>query len=255
MFEFRGRIENFPARPPVGQKTGLTKPTMAITAQNLYDNGMLNDFTTFFGDWAVAFPRAVVQSIEFEAPIADVWPPAHHTRILFDSPLRQSDTKAYVREVLQRFLPRAFRRPVENGEVEHFVKLYELVAPEFDTFEAAMRETLTMVLISPQFLYHTVIPQGGGAQVQYEFASRLSYFLWGSMPDEELMRLAAEGKLSDPAQIEKQVLRLLADARSAQFVDNFSSQWLSSKKVKGVSINRDLFPRFLIPLLPLNLHF
>lgn len=245
MFEFRGRIENFPARPPVGQKTGLTKPTMAITAQNLYDNGMLNEFTTFFGDWAVAFPRAVVQSIEFEAPIADVWPPAHHTRILFDSPLRQSDTKAYVREVLQRFLPRAFRRPVENGEVEHFVKLYELVAPEFDTFEAAMRETLTMVLISPQFLYHTVIPQGGGAQVQYELASRLSYFLWGSMPDEELMRLAAEGKLSDPAQIETQVLRLLADARSAQFVDNFSSQWLSSKKVKGVSINRDLFPRFL----------
>lgn len=161
IFEFRGRIENFPVRPPVGQKTGLSKPTMAITAQNLYDNGMLNDFTTFFGDWAVAFPRAVVQSIEFEAPIADVWPPEHHTRILFDSPLRQSDTKAYVREVLQRFLPRAFRRPVENEEVEHFVKLYELVAPEFDTFEAAMRETLTMVLISPQFLYHTVIPQGG----------------------------------------------------------------------------------------------
>lgn len=245
MVEFRGRIENFPPRPPRSVKGGMSAATMAITPQNLYDNGMLGDMTTFSGEWATAFPRAVVQSIEFEAPIADVWPPEHHTRILFPSAQRESDPTAYVREVLQRFLPRAFRRPVENHEIDHFVALYQLFAPEFDTFEAAIRETLAMVLISPQFLYHTVIADGGNAQQQYELAGRLSYFLWGSMPDEVLMQLAASGKLKHPDEIQKQVLRMLADERSKGFIDNFTSQWLSAKKVKGVSINRDLFPRFL----------
>ena len=79
----------------------------------------------------------------------------------------------------------------------------------------------------------------------HELASRLSYFLWGSMPDEELFDLAASGKLNDPAVIEAQTRRLLADERAAGFVKNFTTQWLSITKMKTVNINRDLFPRFL----------
>jgi hypothetical protein len=107
-----------------------------------------------------------------------------------------------------------------------------------------MRETLAMVLISPQFLYHT---QAAGKMVPapYELASRLSYFLWGSMPDAELRELAAGGHLADPDVLAAQAKRLLADKRSRDFVDNFSRQWLSLEKMKAININLQLFPRFL----------
>ncbi|MEK6233350.1 MAG: DUF1592 domain-containing protein, partial [Planctomycetales bacterium] len=97
---------------------------------------------------------------------------------------------------------------------------------------------------SPQFMYH-VVARDEPAWRQYELASRLSYFLWGSMPDDELIGLAAAGELDDATVIEKQVRRLLADKRSRDFVDNFTMQWLSLAKMKTVPINRELFPRFL----------
>jgi mono/diheme cytochrome c family protein len=245
IFEFRGRIENFPAQVGVARK-GVPQPdTMTITPQNLYDDGTLNDANTYLR-WPrrLEMPRAVVHSIEFEGPLVEPWPPEHHTRILFQSPLRESDPKAYVREVLARFMTRAYRRPATDEEVDRFVAIHDLVAPEMGSIEAAMRETLAMVLISPQFLLHT---QADGTTVphDYELASALSYFLWGSMPDEELLALAAQGKLDDDTVIAEQVIRLLADPRSADFVRNFTVQWMSLDKMKTVPINRDLFPRFL----------
>jgi mono/diheme cytochrome c family protein len=239
VFEFRGRIENHPARPGRVTSRGLSPQTMTITPQNLYDNGRLNDRLD-----PLAMPRAVVQSIEFEAPVLDVWPPEHHTRILFDSPLRESDPDGYVREVLERFMSRAFRRPATADELDRFKKIYSIFAADVGAMEAAMRDTLAMVLISPQFLYHTVAEERT-ASPQYELASKLSYFLWASMPDDELMALAAAGKLDDPAVIRTQVDRLLADERSRDFVDNFTTQWLSIAKMKAVKINTSLFPRFL----------
>ena len=239
VFEFRGRIENHPSRP--GRVVnGIRRPdTMTITPQNLYDDGTLND-----GRRDLAMPRAVVEWIEFEAPIIEPWPPAHHTHILFESPLRETDPQPYVREVLTRFMSRAYRRPATEEEIERFVRIYDVVAPELGTLESAMRETLAMVLVSPQFMYHTVAMDGVVSK-QHELASKLSYFLWGSMPDDELLRLALQGMLDDPAVIEEQVRRLLADKRSLEFVRNFTTQWLSLTKLKTVPINRDLFPRFL----------
>jgi hypothetical protein len=247
-FEFRGRIENFPVQPPRAAKNKILPASLTITPQNLYDDGTLNDDNNFQKTRNVSMPKAVVEWIEFEAPIVDVWPPEHHTHILFDSPLRESDPKAYVEEVLKRFMSRAYRRPATEDEVTRFSKIYEMISPDMATFEAAMRETLAMVLVSPDFLYHTVAQDGMSRQ--YALASKLSYFLWGSMPDGELLKLAAEGKLGDPAVIEKQAHRLLADERSAHFVENFTMQWLDLDKMKTVPINRDLFPRFLyyVPL-------
>ena len=245
-FEFRGRIENHPVQVGQVTKKGVGPTTMQIYPQNLFDNGQLNDHRAnhFDRSWNFDVPRAVVRSIEFEGPVTDVWPPEHHTRILFDSPLRESDPKAYARAVLERFMTRAFRRPVHPDELDRFEKLYEMLAPGFATFEATMRETLSMVLISPQFLYHTDADKGL-TTAGYELASKLSYFLWGTMPDGELLALAAEGRLAEPSVVEAQTRRLLADARSADFVDNFTTQWLSIEKMKAVNINRKLFPRFL----------
>ncbi len=243
VFELRGRIENFPIRPSRGGKGKIIPPTMHITPQNLYDNGELNDHHAD-KSWPLTVPRAVVESIEFEAPVMDVWPPEHHTRILFESPLLMTDKPAYVREVLRRFMSRAYRRPVTADELERFEKVYTHFAKDYGTLEEAMRETLAMVLISPQFLYHTVA-ENGAATRQFEIASKLSYFLWGSMPDNDLFTLAFKGRLDDPVVIEAQVRRLLADERSKDFVQNFTTQWLSLSKMKTVSINKELFPRFL----------
>ena len=107
-----------------------------------------------------------------------------------------------------------------------------------------MRETLATVLISPHFLYHTSIAENSQSK-QYELASRLSYFLWGSMPDQQLFDLADSSMLHDPKVIEAQARRLLADKRAHDFIENFTLQWLSIAKMKTVNINQDIFPRFL----------
>ena len=239
IIEFRGRIENHPAQ--LGKlQNGVRQPnTMVITPQNLYDDGTLND-----GNRNLAMPRAVINWMGFEAPVTDVWPPSHHERILFKSPLREQNPSAYIRSVLKRFISRAYRRPATEHEVDAFAGIYEILLPELKTQEAAIRETLAMVLISPQFLYHTDNGKDGDWH-EYEFASRLSYFLWGSMPDDELMQLAATGKILENNVIREQVHRMLSDPRSADFVENFTMQWLSLAKMKTVPINRTLFPRFL----------
>lgn len=243
--EFRGRIENHPVQVGKVTKNGQAPDLRYIYAQNIFDDGRLNDYREVTrGRQAFDLPRAVVREIEFEAPVMDVWPPEHHSRILFDSPLRESDPDAYIREVLKRFMKRAFRRTVFDSEVERFEKLYQILAPEFGTLEATLRETLAMVLIAPQFLYHTLAADGF-ISPQFELASRLSYFLWGSMPDDRLLNLAASGRLAEEGLLREEVKRLLADERSRDFVENFTTQWLSIEKMKAVNINRQLFPRFL----------
>lgn len=245
-FEFRGRIENIPVQPSSKHRNKVRPPSITITAQNIFDNGELNDHrkSGFDASWSAKAPRVVLQSLEFEAPMAEIWPPEHHTRILFESPLRDTNTGEYAYEVIKRFMMRAFRRPVARDEVDHYYRIYKIYDAEFDTLEQAMRETLAMVLISPQFLYHMAIDVAAATK-QYELASRLSYFLWGSMPDKELFDLAASGKLNALPVIKTQARRLLADKRAEDFVKNFTTQWLSIAKMKTVNINRDLFPRFL----------
>jgi len=245
-FEFRGRMENVPVQPARATKNKIIPPSITITAQNIFDNGELNDHrkSGFDASWSTQAPRVVLESLEFEAPVAEVWPPEHHTRILFESPLRKGKPDQYVREVIKRFMTRAFRRQVTEEEVDHYQRIHKIYDAEFDTLEQAMRETLAMVLISPQFLYHRVIDDAE-TKKQYELASRLSYFLWGSMPDRELFDLSASGKLTDPTVIEAQARRLLGDKRAAGFVENFTTQWLSIAKMKTVNVNHDLFPRFL----------
>ena len=240
IFEFRGRIENHPVRPPRAHRQRKLPPSMTITPQNLFDDGTLNDSNDFSRTRNMAMPRVVINWLEFEGPLTETWPPEHHRQILFESPLRESDPTAYVRAVLKRFLSRAYRRPATEEEVKRFAAIYDLVLPELKTLEGAMRETLAMVLISPQFLYQNQIQAP-----QYNLASKLSYFLWTSMPDEELLQLASEGKLSNPSEIQRQVIRLLADERAEDFVRTFTMQWLSLNKLNTIPINQDLFPRFL----------
>jgi len=246
VYEFRGRIENHPTDPARVVRAGRVIPEqMTITPINITDNGQLNDHrhSGFDGSWALAMPRAVIRSIEFEAPVTDTWPPEHHRRVLFDSP-HAVDDPAYARAVIERFAARAFRRPPTDEELTLLMRIHAIHSDKAASPEEAFRNTLSTVLVSPQFLYHTVTADGV-TPPQYALASRLSYFLWGSMPDEELMSLAAKRCLDDPAAIASQVRRILADPKSEDFVRNFTLQWLDIAKAKAVKINTELFPRFL----------
>lgn len=246
VYELTGRIENFPSKPEHRYRRGgkidgrlvITPPHFTVTALNIYDDGTLNDRPD-----PLAMPRAVVDWIEFEAPVYDIWPPEHHTKILFDSPLRASDRPAYVRAVLERFLERAFRRPVSEAEVLRYEEIHTIVSAQLGlrTLEASMREALAMALISPEFLYHAE----GRGHPQHELACRLSYFLWGSMPDAELLELARRGALGDREVVAAQAQRLLLDPRAQDFVRDFTSGWLSLNKLRTVPINLERFPRFL----------
>ena len=246
IFEFRGRIENYPYSSELqskGPDQGKVLNRMTLRMSVVYDDGTLNDGAHYAFIRQLGMPRAVVNWVEIECPVTDVWPPKHHTDILFASSMRATDEQAYVREVLERFMTRAYRRPAQPKEVQRFAQIYELVRPSAPSLEEAMRETLAMVLVAPRFLYHS--ESDPATDEHYAMACRLSYFLWASMPDPELFELAARHELDDPLQIERQVRRMLADKKSKRFIEDFTLQWLNVRKLLTVPINKQLYPRFL----------
>ncbi len=169
--------------------------------------------------------------IEISAPFFEQWPPQTHRDIFFESPNKNEEVE-YAREVLSRFMERTWRRPVSLNEVAPFVTLFMKYRPEFSTMEEAMIEVLATVLATPEFLYLT---QGDSSTIsEIELASRLSFFLWSSIPDKELRGLAKKGRLRDPRVLEAQITRMLADPRSARFSRHFVEQWLGLDGLKSV---------------------
>ena len=277
-YEFRGRLENF----PIQSRSQSKYPGLLIWLNNAYSDGKpalkprqevieepnvesSNAVTSRKEKKAKqkkpktrtvypldpSFPKIEIESVSFKAPVFESWPPAHHTRILFSSDFAQSDSAAYARDVLRRFMRRAFRRPVATDDVDMMLEYFLEVRPTFASFEEAMRETLAMVLISPDFLY-LVEPSSGKSRTltDHEFASRLSYFLWSSMPDDRLFELASSGQLRDSKKLVAEVDRLLDDARSWDFVEQFSDQWLDLSGMNRVAVNPDYYPTFRNELKP-----
>ena len=183
--------------------------------------------------------------IEICAPFYEQWPPKTHTDIFVDSKSKR-DEKQYGSEVLTKFMTRAWRRPVTSEEVAPYLSLLSKYRPVFSTFEEAMVEVLSTVLVAPDFLYLTHKNSDKDAKSpqaisDIELASRLSFFLWCSIPDEELISLAKQGKLSDPSTLAAQTKRLLADPRSQRFAKNFVYQWLGLSGLDTVNIDENLY--------------
>ena len=148
----------------------------------------------------------------------------------------------YARELLTNFATRAYRRPVDQPTVDRLVKMAQGIAAQpGGTFEAGVAQAMVAVLASPRFIFREeeVLPlrpgQANPLVDEYALASRLSYFLWSSMPDAELFRLANEGRLR--ANLTTQLGRMLADPKSAEFVSNFTGQWLQARDIDSVQIN------------------
>ncbi len=160
---------------------------------------------------------------------------ANHVRLIGLAPGEQpNDPEQAVREILARFARRAYRHPVEDDEVSRLLLLYRRAAERGDPFEDSVKLAMQAVLVSPRFLFRIEATPTSPAPEpidDHELAVRLSYFLWGTMPDEELSRLADHGRLSDTGVLVEQVDRLLDDARSATFAEEFVGQWLGTRDV------------------------
>ena len=188
------------------------------------------------GDWGhlIFFetPRIRLHKAEVKGPLHEQWPPASHRAIFGDEPY----VSANADEVLRVFAERAWRRPVPNADVEPIVKLVrgaekaatEAGATPEQAAQSAITQGVKAVLCAPEFLYR----EECAAQLDgHEIASRLSYFLWSSLPDEKLMSRAAAGDLATPEARRKEAERMLADGRSYTFVREFLNGWLAMRKL------------------------
>ncbi|MFT5469156.1 MAG: hypothetical protein ACI8UO_004271 [Verrucomicrobiales bacterium] len=249
-FEFRGRIENFPL-----SARGQSKfPGLLVWIENGYDEfaePKKKEVVDEKGKKRKVFvhdpdyPYLEVESVDFKGPVFDAWPPRQHRRILHDSPLRETDETAYASEVVTNFLSRAWRRPASEAEVARYADFFASVRPEFPDFEETIRETLAMALVSPKFLYLLEPADEEPRPLDaFELASRLSYFLWSTMPDAELSAAAESDDLLKPEVLALQVDRLLDDERAWGFIDQFTTQWLALDGMDKLEIDKSIYPDF-----------
>ena len=200
-------------------------------------------------------PGLALQWIEVEGPLHDTWPPASHRRIFGDlsqgkAPIFNQqdrvevvskDADADAQRILRGFARRAFRRAVTDEDVKPYLALVKEKLDEKRTFEQAIRAGLLAMLLSPDFLFFREKP---GKLDDFALASRLSYFLWSSMPDEELLTLAEERKLGQSEVLHQQVERMLKDPKAAAFTENFVGQWLGLRDIDFTEPSHILYPEF-----------
>lgn len=177
-------------------------------------------------------PRFYLDWIELEGPVREQWPPASHTQLLFDD--KRAEDARYLRAIFARFLPRAYRRPVTEAEVDAVVGIAGKHLDEGGSFIEAARVGVQRVLTSPGFLFIREPAAKPRPLNDYELASRLSYFLWSTMPDDRLFDLAAKGALKQPPVLRTELKRMLADPRARELVENFTGQWLSVREFGSV---------------------
>ena len=202
-----------------------------------------------------------LQWAEVEGPLVESWPPPGTKRLFADVPLvevpqnkqtwrknrkvpyalKPEQPKEAAQKVIASFAQRAFRRPLESGEAEPFVKLVTDVLDAGKSFEDAVEVGFRAVLTAPQFL---LLEERPGKLDDFALASRLSYFLWSTMPDDELLALAAAKKLGQPATLRAQVDRMLASPKAHAFVENFTGQWLDLRNIEATSPDKRLYPEF-----------
>ncbi len=176
--------------------------------------------------------------------------PESHRRLIVATPNAIRPAADAARECLRPLVRRAFRRPVADEEVNRFVPLVELAISQGESFDRGMQLALQGVLCSPNFLFRIETdpspndPKSKHEITQSELATRLSYFLWSSMPDDELLSVAERGELRNPDVLPVQVRRMLKDARSVALVDNFATQWLNLRSLDELTPDPTKFPDY-----------
>ena len=183
-----------------------------------------------------------------EGPILDAWPPKSYQEIYYDGPAKTGDAR-YAAAILERFAQRALRRPLQDRDRANFTAMVEKLHASGLGIDAVIRTGLRQLLTSPSFmLIDEPSPQRGEKTAysvdDFAVATRLSTCFWRSVPDAELMTLAAKGQLSDPKVLHAQVERLLADPRSQRFIANFTDMWLGLDVLDTRMPDEFLYPHF-----------
>lgn len=193
-----------------------------------------------------------VDYLEIRGPYNQVAPPPpeSHKRVFVCGHANGHHTEACGRQIVANLARRAWRRPVSEREVDQLLSFVEMARKQGDSFEQGIRVALQAILVSPHFLFRierdppSTEPGSVRAVSPFEMASRLSYFLWSSMPDEELLQAAADGSFTDARKLDAQVLRMLRDPRSRRLVVNFAGQWLELRNLDSVRPDPERFPGF-----------
>ncbi|MCU0706773.1 MAG: DUF1592 domain-containing protein [Pirellula sp.] len=228
-FVFEDAISNYPS-PDV-------EPNNVNYLAGIREIGIRSEYTD-----ARDMPRLLIERVEFEGPYLEAWPPPSHRRIM-DSANDRSQPDAYASDVLLRFAERAYRRPITTEEQAELLEFWRQSLNEVGDLQESIRRGLIFVLTSPQFLFLSEASHTAQAEslTSWELASKLSFFLWNSPPDEELRSLAAQGRLLED--LDSQVDRLIDDPRFERFAETFVSEWLSLDKLQIVETDAKRFPR------------
>ncbi len=196
-------------------------------------------------------PGLVVQWVDIEGPLLESWPPPSHLALFGNLKQQRVQRERYevvseqplvdAERLLTDFARRAFRRPVSAEEIQPFLARVRGSLENGRSFEQSMRLGFKGILVSPDFLF---LRERGPRLSDFELASRLSYFLWSSMPDGQLCKLASANQLHKPEVLRGQVERLLGDPKSRAFTENFSGQWLSLRAIDDTLPDRTLYPEY-----------
>ena len=193
-----------------------------------------------------------IDYVEVQSPAFDQWPPQSHTNI-FPSREENELELDYATRVISKFMARAWRRTISSEEVSQKIKRYSEIRPDCESMESATLEILASVLASPHFLYvvpdRSAVSQSAEAKAEsdtrelisnHELATRMAFFLWSSIPDEELLQSAHDGSLSDINVLKGQVSRMLSDPKSNRFADHFVTQWLNIELLDFLNIQENI---------------
>ena len=185
----------------------------------------------------------LIDYVEVASPVYDQWPPQSHRSVFIES-ANSADETTYAREIILDFMRRAWRRAPTNRDLDRKMQLFNRLRPSSNDFQEAIVEVLATILSSPKFLYvlpgeqRPAVAQADERLSQNELATRLSLFLWCSLPDEELLGLASDGRLNDRDVLRQQVNRMLADPRVTRFTQHFVSQWLKMQPLEFLQPTR-----------------
>jgi mono/diheme cytochrome c family protein len=249
--EINGRFENIRVAMTAGPHTIAATFVARTMAES---DAVLQPFVPGGGEVGIIEGEESplkIQRLEINGPFSasGISETPSRKRVFTCRPQTPADEPACAREIVTRLTRAAFRRPVTDADLNIPLEFYEQ-GRRNGGFEAGVRNALMIVLASPEFLYRfTTAPEDSApgsvfAVDQYALASRLSFFLWSSVPDDELLELAASGELGDPRVIEGQVERMLRDPRAASLVTNFAQQWLDIRGVRDIVPDPVLFPEY-----------
>jgi hypothetical protein len=180
-------------------------------------------------------PNLIICSAEVTGPLYDKWPPASHRAIFGD------DGKRTLDQILTNFITLAFRRPALATEITQYKTIAQKAKNSGASFETAVATALQAVLVSPNFLFIVEDTRPNRELSDHEIASRLSYFLWSSMPDDRLMKLAEAKQLKLPEVLRTQIAIMLQDRKSEALVDNFAAQWTGIRRLHEIAPDPTVF--------------